>query len=230
MGRNASSFKVSICLSKVQYFFKSQIAKILKKQPTVLGSLKLRYLLGNQVEGLRMKILTIFVFLFVVGATAKVNANPITVEAQRALLSSGAWYCSDPPDEDGTTFNLFEQYLPSGGYTAVSQIRSSDLDVDVILAGEWTISSKNVISQPANGWFKFENGQYSEELGEEGYDAIIEEFKIAMIQEMNKNHDFRIIQLTNEKLSMLDEDGELSQCTKATRSDIRLKFGIYITG
>ena len=177
-----------------------------------------------------MKILTLFVFLFVIGATTKANPSPISIETQRALLSSGAWDCSEPPEEDGFAYNVFEQYLPMGGYSGFAQIRSPDIEVDVILTGEWTISSKNVISQPANGWFKFENGQYSEALGEEGYDALIEELKIEFIQLMSKKYDSRILQLTDEKLSTLDEDGELSQCTKATRSDIRLKFGIYITG
>jgi hypothetical protein len=175
------------------------------------------------------KLLTGFLFISLLQVSFEVKAQEQTqtVAEQRALLASGPWICAESEDEDGNSYNSFDQYLPNGGYSGMLLFRSPDIDLDIIYTGEWDIDESGFLTHPGNGWFSIQNGLYSEKYGEEGYDLFVNEMTLEYVQLLSEVSSQKIILLTEEKFSYLGE-GELYNCVKADRVDIRQEFGVNI--
>ena len=105
-------------------------------------------------------------------------------------------------------------------------MRTPPIDVDVISSGDWEIREVGVLTMLKGGWFTIENGLYSEEYGEEAFNIFYDEFRLSLTQDLNEDYDSRIVLLTEEKLVFIDEEGAVSQCDRADRTDLRLDFNI----
>ena len=155
--------------------------------------------------------------------------SPTGMEEQRALLSAGPWICdyqSIVGTVDEMTAKSFENYAPGGGSSGRLHLRSPDFDLDIITAGNWEIREPGVLTMPKSGWFSFENGLYSGELGEEAFNLLYDELLITTMQELNEDYEYRIVQLTEDKLALIDAEDDLFQCARADLTDLRLDFNI----
>ena len=177
-----------------------------------------------------LKLLVAFAFISTAVASNAVKGDTRAelIAEQTRLLASGPWVCEEK-EEDGTSYKSFDQYLSHGGYSGILLYRSPEIDFDLFSAGEWEIIEPGILSHPANGWFSFQNGLYSEEFGEDAYNFFIKEMTLEFAQLLGEQIDQRIIQLTNEKFSYLEDGGdEITQCTKSDGMDIRMDFGAVI--
>ena len=167
----------------------------------------------------------IFLSLIGISQVSSAQTESEIIAEQKALLTSGPWFCEDRTDEDFSG-DYFEYFLEGGNCFGKVQMRSSDLNVNVSFGAGWAISEAGVIHTPRGGWYSFSDGAYSDEFGDAGYSAFIKELSIGLSSEWGNGLRDKIVHLTNQKLVTIDDEGEVAECIKIGTLELRERFGV----